>query len=193
MAILTSLFLAAVITPAIFILRRRYETSSALRQYQCAPARKHWSKNILFGMDFTFEMHSNLTMMKRNHDRLGLTYQLDSLFGDPVINTIAPENLPLIHSNGKNYGIQPVRHPGMEYFCGKGFLTTDDPTWLQARKMLKPSFAKQNISQLDFLSRETHKLLQKLPTDGTTVDLQPLLFITVRSTRTYCTPALIDT
>jgi hypothetical protein len=76
-------------------------------------------------MDFTFDMHSHLAMMKRNHNQFGLTYQLDSLFGDAVLNTIAPENLPLIHSNGKNCGIHPVRLPGMEYFCGKGFLTTD--------------------------------------------------------------------
>jgi hypothetical protein len=120
-------------------------------------------------------------MMTRNHNRLGLTYQLETLFGHPVLSTIAPENIPLVHSDGKIYGIEPVRLPGMEYFCGRGFLTTDGATWLQARKMLRPSFAKQNISQLDFLSRETRKLLQKLPNDGTTVDIQPLLFITVRS------------
>ncbi|PSN69738.1 hypothetical protein BS50DRAFT_295368 [Corynespora cassiicola Philippines] len=120
MAVLISLSLAAVIALDIYILLRRYAVS-ALRQYQCAPPRKHWSKDLILGMDFILEMYSNLAMMKRNHDRLGLTYQIDTLFRDPVINTIAPENLPLIHSNGKGYGIEPVRLPGMEYFCGPGF------------------------------------------------------------------------
>lgn len=130
--------------------------------------------------ELTFEMHTNLAMMKRNHDHFGLTYQLDTLFGNPVIHTIAPENLPLVYSNGGNYRIQPVRFPGMKYFCGKGFLTTDGLTWLRARKLLKPSLAKKNIAQLESLSQETRKLLEKLPNDGSTIDLQPLLFITVR-------------
>ena len=184
MAIVATLFLAAVITLAVIVLRRRYEARSTMRRYQCAPPQKHWPKDVFFGLDFMFEMHSNLAMMKRNHDHFGLTYQVDTLFGDPVIHTIAPANLPLIHSDGKSYGIQPVRLPGMEYFCGKGFLTTDGPIWLQARKMLRPSFAKQNISQLEFLSRETQKMLEKIPTDGGTIDLQPLFFVTVRCTRT---------
>ena len=180
MIALASSFIAAAISLAFLLFRRRYQVYSTMRQYHCAPPRKHWAKDIFFGMDFTFEMHSNLSMMKRNHDRFGSTYQSESLFGDPVLNTIAPENLPPIHSSGDKYGIQPVRLPGMEYFCGQGFLTTDGPVWLQARKRLKPSFAKQNISQLDFLGQETRKLLAKIPTDGTTIDLQPALFVTVR-------------
>lgn len=180
MTILVSLLFAAVIALVFLLLHRRYEVYSTTRHYHCAPPRKHWPKDIFFGLDFTFEMHSNLAMMKRNHDRFGLTYQSESFFGDPVLNTIAPENLPPIHSNGKHYGIQPVRLPGMEYFCGQGFLTTDGLVWLHARKMLKPSFAKQSISQLDFLGQETRKLLNKIPTDGTTIDLQHPLFITVR-------------
>ena len=180
MIALASLVIVAVISLVFLLFRRRYEVYSIMRQYHCAPPRQHWPKDIFFGLDFTFEMHSNLSMMKRNHDQFGSTYQSESLFGDPVLNTIAPENLPLIHSSGETYGIQPVRLPGMEYFCGQGFLTTDGPVWLQARKRLKPSFTKQNISQLDFLGQETGRLLAKVPTDGTTIDLQPALFITVR-------------
>jgi cytochrome P450 len=184
MAIAVTFFLAAVVTLAVLLFRRRYETRSAMHRYQCAPQQKHWPKDVLFGLDFMFEMHSNLKMMKRNHDRFGPTYQVDTLFGDSVVNTIAPANLPLIHSDGKTYGIQPVRLPGMEYFCGKGFLTTDGAIWLQSRKMLRPSFAKQNISQLDFLSWETQRMLERIPTDGETIDLQPLFFVTVRCTYT---------
>lgn len=176
------LILTAIVVLSIFMLRRRNEAHSITCQHKLSPPRKHWTKDVFFGLDFSIEMHSHLAMMKRNHDRFGLTYQVDSLFGDPVLNTIAPENLPLIHSNDKIYGIQPMRLPGMEYFCGKGFLTTDGPSWMQARKLLKPSFAKPNISRLEFLSRETDKLLENIPGNGSTVDLQPLLFITVSKT-----------
>ena len=123
--------------------------------------------------------------MSRYHSRYGLTYQLDSLFGNPLINTVAPENLQAIFSSGKDFGIEPLRLSGMEYFCGQGFLTTDGSIWQHSRKMLKPSFSKTNISDLSFLAHEVEKLITKIPGDGSTVDLQPLLFVTVSNSVTH--------
>jgi hypothetical protein len=185
MAILTTIFLASIAALTVLVFRRRYAVQSAMRQYHAAALRTHWPKDIFFGLDFTFKMQSNLSMMKQNHDRFGLTYKVDSLFSAPVINTIAPENLPLIHGRGETYGIQPRRLPGMEEFCGKGLLTTDGEIWARARRMFKPTFAKGNISKLEFLARETDGLFGKIPREGKTVDLQPLLFGMVRCTHLH--------
>ncbi|KAF2675780.1 cytochrome P450 [Lentithecium fluviatile CBS 122367] len=127
-------------------------------------------------MDFVIGT-ANVDWMNRYHVRYGSTFQLDSLFGKTRVMTIAPENLQAVYANGKNFGIQPHRLHAMEYFCGQGFLTTDGHTWQNSRRMLKPSFAKGNISDFTFLSREVESLMNKIPRDGSTVDLQPLLFL----------------
>jgi cytochrome P450 len=109
-------------------------------------------------MDFTIGIHMDLASINQYFARHGTTFQLDSLFGSGTIVIIAPENLQAIYSSVKDFGIQPIRLPMMEYFCGVGFLTTDGSIWQHSRKLLKPSFSKSNILDLSFLSREVDKL-----------------------------------
>jgi cytochrome P450 len=63
----------------------------------------------------------------------------------------------------------------MEYLCGRGFLTTDGEMWNHSRKLLKPTFSKNNILDLSPLSKELDKLLETIPADGSVIDLQPVL------------------
>jgi cytochrome P450 len=69
--------------------------------------------------------------------------------------------------------------PGMEFFCGRGFLTMDGDVWRHARRALRPSFAKSNLLDLSVLSREVDKVVANLPKNGGPVDLQPLFYVTV--------------
>jgi hypothetical protein len=172
-------FFAGIVLLVVLSLRRRARII-AIRQNQCFPTTKHWSQDFLFSMDFNVGIHMNLASINQYFARHGQTFQLDSLFGSDTIVTIAPENLQAIYSTGKEFGIQPIRLPTMEYFCGVGFLTTDGSMWQHSRKLLKPSFSKSNISDLNFLSREIDKLFLKIPSNGLVVDLQPLMFIMVR-------------
>jgi cytochrome P450 len=68
----------------------------------------------------------------------------------------------------------------MEHLCGRGFLTTDGEIWNHSRKLLKPTFARSNLLDLSTVGNELDNLIESLPTDGTTVDLQPLLSTMVR-------------
>ncbi|KAF1950710.1 cytochrome P450 [Byssothecium circinans] len=116
--------------------------------------------------------------MVQYHKRLGRTFRLESLFATPVVYTTAPENLHIIYTAGKTFGIEPQRLPPMEFFCGKGFLTTDGSVWQQSRKRLKPTFSNANISDLSVLSRDIKDLFKTIPLNGSSFDLQPLLFTT---------------
>jgi cytochrome P450 len=68
----------------------------------------------------------------------------------------------------------------MEHLCGRGFLTTDGEIWNHSRKLLKPTFARSNLLDLSTVENELDKLIEAIPTDGSTVDLQPLLSNMVR-------------
>jgi cytochrome P450 len=67
----------------------------------------------------------------------------------------------------------------MEYFCGLGVITSDTPIWQHSRKLLRPTFDKSNKSDLTTLSIQVESLMVKLPVEGSSVDLQPLIFLTV--------------
>ncbi|KAF1918279.1 cytochrome P450 [Ampelomyces quisqualis] len=69
-----------------------------------------------------------------------------------------------------------MRLPGAENFCGRGFLTTDGDVWQRSRKLLKPTFARNNLQDLKYLSEQVDIMIAQIPQNGETVDLQPLLY-----------------
>jgi cytochrome P450 len=86
--------------------------------------------------------------------------------------TVAPQNIKAIN-NGKEWGVEGMRLAGMKHLCGTGFLTTDGDLWQHSRKLLKPSFARKNLEDLQQLAKQIDCVLVRLPVDGETVDLQP--------------------
>jgi hypothetical protein len=93
------------------------------------------------------KMYMSVPFLHQLHQRYGDTYQVECWVSLPTVCTIAPENLRTINMS-KDFGVAPIRLPGMEYFCGRGFITTDSDTWSHSRKLLKPSFAINNIRNL---------------------------------------------
>ena len=65
---------------------------------------------------------------------------------------------------------------GFEPFVGKGIMCTDGAFWEHSRALIKPIFAKAQIADLHLGAYAVHvrNLLAELPTDRSTVDLQPL-------------------
>ena len=74
----------------------------------------------------------------------------------------------------QDWGVQDLRLPNMEKFCGRGFITMDGPEWRRAVALLKPSFYKARISDLSTMKAGLLSLIDHIPVDGSTVDLQPL-------------------
>jgi cytochrome P450 len=178
MSYIVSSALAALLLYAIYILQRQHRQDGVLRSNSGRDITKHQPKEPFTGLDFQMCMHSDVPFLYRLHQRYGRNFQLSTLDSQRTMVTIAPENIQAINS-GREWGIEPYRLPGMEYFCGRGFLTTDGDVWQHSRKTMKPIFAKNNLVDLGPLSREVEKLLLELPTDGSTVDLQPLFYTMV--------------
>lgn len=168
---------------AALVIQRKRRRTSAIYQNGCQPPVHHRPWDPFLGIDLTIATHNDLPSLRRLHQKYGHTFATETLVNDTTIFTVAPENIKTVNMRHDHWGIEPQRLPGMEFFCGRGFLTMDGQVWKEARSLLKPSFAKGNISDLTVLSRETDKLLEQLPTDGQIVDLQPLLYIIVRPPR----------
>lgn len=173
---LAALLLAII----LYFVQQRQRRNTARRQRGCATPVQHQPAEPFFGMDFIMKIHQDIPSLHRFHQDHGHSFQLNTLISLPTIYTVAPRNIKVIHTDDDKWGIEPARLPGMEPFCGRGFLTMDGDVWRHARRALRPSFAKSNLLDLSLLSRQVDKVVADLPKNGGVVDLQPLFYVTVR-------------
>lgn len=106
----------------------------------------------------------------------GQTFQSET-WGPTTIYTIRPENLEAVFAtDSSNWGVQPMRLFAFEPFVGKGVMCVDGALWEQSRALIKPTFTRAQIADLHLTAYSAHvsKLIDLLPKDGSTVDLQPL-------------------
>ena len=65
-------------------------------------------------------------------------------------------------------------------FIGKGVFSTDGAYWKHSRELIRPMFAKAQISDFAALDIHVNRMMARVPRDGSTVDLQGLLKLMVR-------------
>ena len=107
------------------------------------------------------------------HRKYGQTFRESSIFGT-TIKTASEENIHTIFGlKAEDWGVKPFRYEGFRPFCGEGVLSTDGPAWEHSRTLLRPFFYKSNISDLTNFEHLVEQLLERLPRDGSTVDLVP--------------------
>ena len=113
------------------------------------------------------------------HREYGLTYR-ESLMLGITIETASEDNIRTIFGlKAKEWGIKPFKYEGMRPFCREGVLSIDGPAWEHSRTLLKPFFHKSIISDLTIFEQSVQQLLERIPKDGSTVDLESLVSMLV--------------
>ncbi|KAF2144836.1 uncharacterized protein K452DRAFT_349808 [Aplosporella prunicola CBS 121167] len=98
------------------------------------------------------------------------------VMGQHVITTADPENIKaILATNFKDFGLGQ-RIDAFGPFLGSGIFTADGIQWQHSRALIRPSFTKAQLAQLETIETHIQNLLARIPTDGSTVDLQPLFF-----------------
>ncbi|KAL8709380.1 MAG: hypothetical protein Q9220_005874 [cf. Caloplaca sp. 1 TL-2023] len=88
-----------------------------------------------------------------------------------------PENMKSVLATGFNsYSVGADRKKGLRPFLGNGIFTTDGAAWQHSRDLLRPCFARAQIGDKDLFEKHVGNLLDAIPRDGTTIDLQDLFF-----------------
>ncbi|KAG9227957.1 putative cytochrome P450 alkane hydroxylase [Amylocarpus encephaloides] len=122
-----------------------------------------------------FKNKGVLSLAKARYDTYGLTWSIN-LLGNRFYNTIETENIKsILATNFKDFGIGG-RQKAFNPLLGSGIFTTDGAQWEHSRSLIRPSFTRSQVADLDTFEAHIKQLLAKIPRDGTTFDLQPLLF-----------------
>ena len=150
------------------------------RRNSCKPLPSLLPEKTLFALGsayrrlwFSKNDRRNLSL-KEELDLYGYTFRSRS-FGKPHIFTADPGNLQAIFSGKfEDFGIQSMRLFAFQPLIGEGIMTTDGDLWARSRALLRPIFSRTKITDFSGLEAHVNRLLELIPKDGSTIDLQPL-------------------
>lgn len=165
---------------------RAYRRSIFKKQNGCKPLPSFPHKDPIFGLDFFIEGSKLLKTGKylpRTGERWNLvdngarTYS-HLVLGERVIVTIEPENIKtILATQFKNFQMPARRVDSLVPLLGHGIFTTDGKEWEDSRNLLRPSFNRSLIGDIEVFERHVSKMISKIPKDESTVDLQKLFFM----------------
>ena len=107
----------------------------------------------------------------------GKTFE-EQFFNAKVINTMEVANIQQVAATSfQDWGVGPLRQGSFSSspFIERGVFSHDGAVWKHSRDLIKPTFSRSEISNLDSLSVYMDRFLALIPRDGSTTDLQPLL------------------
>ncbi|GFN17139.1 hypothetical protein AtubIFM55763_002968 [Aspergillus tubingensis] len=174
------LLLAALVFASEFF-RRYLKRRQFARQHGCQPVARSFSKDPFLGLDTilgTMRTRKEHRILERGCNlfrTLGNTFTVKEL-GRSAIVTIEPENIKTVLSlNFNDYSLKH-RYEAMKPLLGEGIFNTDGHHWATSRALIRPSFAREQVTDLRLLEELIQDLFASLPRDGSTVDLQELFF-----------------
>lgn len=161
---------------------RHFARRKKAQAHGCLPAPSIQQRDPVFGFDILVQLFQAIRNNRRNvsmktlFEIYGNTFQVKS-WSNKKIFTLEPKNLQsVLATDFANWGVQPLRLFAFEPFVGKGIMCSDGAFWEHSRALIKPTFARTQIADLHLSTFDTHvtKLIELIPGNGSTVDLQPL-------------------
>ena len=120
--------------------------------------------------------HKLLSWSQKRHQRYGNTLTTKYLTMN-MISTIEPENLKsILATDFESWALPDARKYAFDPLMGSGIFTTDGPAWRHSRQLLKPNFDRSQVGNLTMLETHVRHLINAIPRDGSTIDLQELFF-----------------
>lgn len=188
----SSAFLYSTVAAALLVyfgisrFRRRKELAQLSAQHGCQTITLAHNK-LPFALDRMFKLVTHKgnvldDLMFTRFVELGSWMYRDDTSGPSPILCAEPEAIKAILStNFKDWGVGKLRHAAVGPWLGHGIFVSDHdgPMWLEARKLLRPNFARDEIYNLAVAERHVQELFKVVPSgpDGWTSgkDLSPMI------------------
>ncbi|KAK5654379.1 hypothetical protein OQA88_7288 [Cercophora sp. LCS_1] len=165
------------------------------------PLRHH--RDPLLGLDYTRAALRALNTFKLmplyvdGFDKYGQTHYYIAL-GQRILITNDAANIKAILTNLDAFPIAgPRLLTALPVLGPNSIFTSNGQTWHDARAMIRPSFVRDQVSDLQHFERHVSNLLGAVPRDGTTFDMQDLLMKMTMDSSTdfmlgYSTNSLVE-
>ena len=171
--------------------RRVRKYNKIIREKGCLPCKAYPHKDPILGLDLFIE---NLWLLNKGGilEKLSERYYRQNtwtytqlLFREKVINTADPENIKaILATQFRDFQHSPRRKAAFYPTFGHGIFTTDGAEWEFSRALLRPNFVRSQIGDLDTFEAHVARLIDRIPKDGSIVDIQRLFFALTMDTAT---------
>jgi cytochrome P450 len=149
---------------------------AAATQQGCKRPPKYPHRDPIFGTDLLRERKKLMgegrfrKSLGQHYEMLGKTYQ-EKFFNLTIINTMEPRNIQQVTALGfPDYTKTNLVNTAPMF--GKGILSQEGAVWKHSRGLVKPTFARSEISGVAMFEFHFERFLEGIPRNGATVDLQ---------------------
>lgn len=153
------------------------------RQYGCQPVTAQYPHKFPYlGTDRIFEAlqarreHRTAEWAHQKYREVGQYTYSFNVFHKRIVTTSDPVNMKAVFATNFNDFNTGGRLVIVGQVIGKGIFTTDGEEWKHSRAIIRPNFARAQVANIDAIEVYLQDMFNLLPTDGTSVDLQPLFF-----------------
>lgn len=185
----------AVIILACVYTYRKWSTRTAFQraevQHGCQRPRRYPHRDPIWGYDLyrirlaAAQRGQFYKLYDQQFELYGKTFE-ELFFDTKVINTIEPANIQQVAIlSWQDWGKVASRNTSSAPVLGNGIFSQDGAAWKRSRELIRPTFLRSEIADFGTLGTYTDRLLELLPGDGSTTDVQPLLHRFVLYSRSY--------
>jgi cytochrome P450 len=158
----------------------RIQYKRAMRKYGCESPPMYPHKDPILGIDLvraikkSMEDGDALSAARERFQKYGKTFRA-TLMGKGFIFTSDPQNMKTVFAlEIDRFGVEEQRQSADGGWLGKGIFMSDGAYWEYCRNLLKPLFARAQISDFSNFEALVEQMVGLIPNDGSVVDLQPL-------------------
>lgn len=169
------------------VIATRLSYRKKLSKYGCEQPPSYPHTEPFLGTDLAKRikqaMHDGILMQfaRQNFKTYGKTFRA-KLMGKTVLYTMDPHNIQTVVAlEFEKFGVEPLRQATSGSWMGKGIFVTDGQVWDHARKTLRPVFHRAQVGNLAAFEKHVSRMIDLIPRDSSTVDLQTLFHRLVSS------------
>ncbi|KAM4054363.1 cytochrome p450 [Hirsutella rhossiliensis] len=182
------LWLAVLLVPVLLVSRERYSLLRKTRIHKTQPAPVFPHRDAVLGTDWVRLVKTSLqtnSLLETWHglfmNSVGSTFWVNAL-GSWVLMTCDPENVKAVLADQfEAWPIAGMRQRALSLVLGPhAIFSTNADQWARARALIRPSFVRNQIADLECMDRHVENLLAKLLPPrgrGEKVDLQVLFYM----------------
>lgn len=178
------LWAAIIAIPVFLFLRNKHHYLHGMRIHGCKPAPVYPHSDPIFGLDMVLRVaqaikdHEVLELWDSFFRTIGNTYWSLAM-GRWIVVTAEPENLKaILFSQFDSWDVLDVRQQiSIQSLGPHAIFSVNGKEWQHARSMIRPSFVRNQIADLECTDRHVENFLKRLPTDGSKVNIENLLYL----------------
>ncbi|EDO03291.1 hypothetical protein SS1G_05772 [Sclerotinia sclerotiorum 1980 UF-70] len=177
---LFTLFLSSIVLSSIYWFWTKALAWSSRKKAGCSSPVKYKHLDPFFG----FDLLSKKIQYTKAGNLLALDDELFAKYGKTLHTIFFGRNhwMTMDHlviqtvaaTEADKFGSAPSNRKPAWPLLGDGAFTTDGHIWKRSRELLQPVFSRSQVSQLSGLKSHMERFFERIPRDGSTIDIQPL-------------------